>query len=64
MRDPQVEFHLREGGGGVGGGVGKVQEVEVAGGEEGEEVLVSEELEAVDTPAAGGETVEEGILGG
>ena len=55
---------MREGGGGVGGGVGKVQEVEVAGGEEGEEVLVSEELEAVDTSAAGGETVEEGILGG
>ena len=52
--------------GGVGGGgrIGKVKEVEVAGGEEGEEVLVSEELEAVDTPAAGGEAVEEGVLSG
>jgi hypothetical protein len=62
MRDPQVELDWRQG---CGCGVGKVQEVEVAsGGEEGQEVLVSEELQPVDAPTAGGETVQRSFLGG
>jgi hypothetical protein len=50
MRDPEVELDWRQGCGGCG--VGEVQEVKVAGGEEGQEVLVSEELKPVDAPAA------------